>query len=330
MAAGRTVIVTGGNSGLGYECVKSILRAADGWHVVIAGRDRGRCEAAVKRLAAETSNPEIEAMDLDLGSLASVRRFATSFDSRDLPPLHAVVCNAGVQFAGKPQTTEDGFEATFGINHLGHFLLANLLLRQLEAPARIVFVSSGTHDPAKKTGIPAPEYGNARVLAFPEATVDGDPGPINRKRYTTSKLCNVLCAYELDGRLRAEGLSTPVRPIDVNAFDPGLMPGTGLARDYGPAMRFVWSAIGPALLPVLRFLIGNVHRPDESGKALARLVLDPDLEGIGARYYEVGKEIRSSAESYDETKSAELWEGSVELVNLRAEDTPLRLSRSAS
>ena len=330
MGKDHTVIVTGGNSGLGYECARSILRDGDGWHVIIAGRSRERCDSATKRLIEETSSQNVEAMDLDLGSLASIRRFVESVGARELPPLRAVVCNAGVQFVGPTQKTVDGFEPTFGINHLGHFLLTNLLLKHLVVPARVVFVSSGTHDPAKKTGMPVPEYRDARSLAFPVAEGTENPGVVGRRRYTTSKLCNVLCAYELDRRLRAAGLGSADHPIDVAAFDPGLMPGTGLARDYSPAMRFVWFTLGPALQPVLRILIGNVQRPDQSGRALARLVLDPSLQGAGAKYYEVGREIRSSIDSYDEAKASKLWEESAELVGLRPEETLLRLSRAAT
>jgi NAD(P)-dependent dehydrogenase (short-subunit alcohol dehydrogenase family) len=318
MATDRTVIVTGGNSGLGYECARSILRDDEGWQVIIAGRSLERSEAAAARLAAETSRDRVRAMALDLASQASIRRFAEEVESLDLPPLAALVCNAGVQFVGATEKTRDGIEATFGVNHLGHFLLVNLLLPHLEAPARIVFVSSGTHDPAQRTGMPHPDYQEPHFLAFPEDDGDENPGRIGRRRYTTSKLCNVLCAYELDRRLRAGGLGPVGHPIDVFAFDPGLMPGTGLARDYDPAMRFAWSTIGPILRPVLRMLIGNVHKPEQSGKALARLVLDPTLEGAGAKYFQGEREIRSSLESYDESKACELWEGSAELVDLPA------------
>jgi NAD(P)-dependent dehydrogenase (short-subunit alcohol dehydrogenase family) len=316
MATDRTVIVTGGNSGLGYECARSILEARDGWHVVLAGRSQERSEVAALRLASETSNVSVSSMVLDLASLASVRQFARGVRSLGLPPIGALVCNAGIQFAGETETTQDGLEATFAVNHLGHFLLTNLLLGDLQAPARVVFVSSGTHDPSQKTGMPHPAYQEPHFLAFPEEDGNGSPGLIARRRYTTSKLCNVLCAYELDRRIKSARLGAVGCPIDVFAFDPGLMPGTGLARDHGPGLRFVWFKIGPAIRPLLRWLIGNVHSPEESGKALARLILDLTLEGTGPRYFQGEREIRSSVESYDEAKAAELWEGSAELVGL--------------
>jgi NAD(P)-dependent dehydrogenase (short-subunit alcohol dehydrogenase family) len=145
-----------------------------------------------------------------------------------------------------------------------------------------------------------------------------NPGLVGRRRYTTSKLCNVLCAYEMDRRLRAASARKPDRAITVNAFDPGLMPGTGLARDYGLVARLAWKTLGPLARLVLRPFRVNIHRPDESGSALARLVLDPDLEKVSGRYFEGLKEIRSSAESYDEVKAAALWEQSAQLMAISA------------
>jgi NAD(P)-dependent dehydrogenase (short-subunit alcohol dehydrogenase family) len=320
--ASKTVVVTGGNSGLGFETARALLQHDDGWHVVIAGRSQQRCEEAASRLSHETGTTPIEAMVLDLASLAAVRQFASDYTDGSRPPLRALACNAGVQHVGPTQRTEDGFESTFGVNHLGHFLLANLMLRQLRAPGRIIFVSSGTHDPGQRSGMPLPMLKHARSLAAPDDEEEARrrPGFVGRRRYTTSKLCNVLGTYEMDRRLKGRGMSTPDRPITVNAFDPGLMPGTGLARSYGPAAQFAWNTLGPLLRWTLRLFHANIHRPEDSGRALARLVLDPALESVSGRYFEGMKEIRSSAESYDEAKAAALWEQSAELVGLSQED----------
>src|SRR5205807_7305075 len=105
---------------------------------------------------------------------------------------------------------------------------------------------------------------------------DANASTAGRRAYTTSKLCNVMFAYELSRRLRAHGRGT----ITVNAFDPGLMPGTGLARDYGPAQRFIWNYA----LPALRFIPG-VNSANRSGRDLARLVLDPELESVSGKYF---------------------------------------------
>lgn len=128
-------------------------------------------------------------------------------------------------------------------------------------------------------------------------------------RYTTSKLANVLFSYELARRLPPG--------VTVNAFDPGLMPGTGLAREQPAPLRFVWNHLLPRILPMMRRLISpNIHTPAESGAALARLVLDPVLAKVSGKYFEGLREISSSAESYDATRAAELWQASAALTGI--------------
>jgi light-dependent protochlorophyllide reductase len=292
----RTVIITGANAGLGLECARSILERDDSWHVVLAVRDPRRGEAAVTELGA---TQRCTVMQCDLGSLASVGGFLEAFAGAGLPPLQAVVCNAGLQVVDGTQRTADGVEMTFGVNHLGHFALVRGLLEHLEAPARIVVVSSGTHDPAKFTGMPKPVYTSAEDLAHPATPVEG------RRLYTTSKLCNVLFAYELDRRL-GQG----ARGITVTAFDPGLMPGSGLAREYAPLQKFAWQY----LFPVLRVL-PNVNSSRGSGRRLAALAVDPSFDGVTGAYFEGGKAIRSSEDSYDAAKALDLWTTSEQLVD---------------
>jgi NAD(P)-dependent dehydrogenase (short-subunit alcohol dehydrogenase family) len=181
------------------------------------------------------------------------------------------------------------------------------LLDKLAHPARIVVVSSGTHDPSKHTGMPDPRYTSAADLAQPRADQPADHG---RRRYTTSKLCNVLTAYELARRLADE---RPGGAITVNAFDPGLMPGTGLARDYRGVRAFAWKYVLPALTAVPGL---NVHTPGRSAAALARLVLDPGLRRTTGRYFSGGRDVRSSRDSYDRDKARDLWDTSVELTRV--------------
>ncbi len=245
-----------------------------------------------------------------------MRRFAEEFAARALPPLGAIVCNAGMQTVRELTYTPEGYESTFAVNHLGHFLLVNLLLRYLSDRARIVMVSSGTHNPDQFTGgMPKPDYIEAASVA--KRVSGDDPGTAGRRAYTTSKLCNIMFAYELSRRLKAEGHGG----ISVTAFDPGLMPGTGLARDYTPFMKFVWNFA----LPALRFIPG-VNGAGKSGADLARLVLDPQLEGVSEKYFVGRKAVPSSKDSYDERKAAELWESSVSMVHLKPEETILRIT----
>ncbi len=312
--AGKTVIITGANTGLGYYCAEAIARSGQDWHIIIASRNLSRVEEAVRTLVAETEYPYIEGMALDLASLASVRQFAQDFIAGERPPLQAIVCNAGIQVVSDTLYTEDGFEMTFGVNHLGHFLLVNLLLPQLSDRiasalpnhSRIVFVSSDTHNPAANTGMPDPQYQPAELLAFPANNDnDTDIGNTGRKRYTTSKLCNILCAYEFSRRLQKQQLN-----ITVNAFNPGLMLDTKLARDYSQA------EVSALSTTISRSVLENAKDSKAMGSALARLILDPSLDRATGKYFDGLEEIQSSDESYDEQKASELWKGSAELVKL--------------
>ena len=290
--------MTGASSGLGLECARALLSSDPGWHVVLAVRDADRGHAA----AAGTGAPDrCTVKVLDLASLASVDNFIREYgcDGASRPPTHALVCNAGIQVVSGSRVTEDGIELTFGVNHLGHFALVRGLLDYLARPARIVVVSSDTHDPSKVKGMPAPAYTSAAALAQPAT------GPEGRCRYTTSKLCNVMFAYEMDRRLGAG-----TQGVTVNAFNPGLMPGSGLARDYGRVQRFAWRFVMPALR-----VLPQVHSTRESGANLAALASDPRFEHLTGRYFDGLREIRSSTDSYDRAKALELWQASERLLS---------------
>jgi NAD(P)-dependent dehydrogenase (short-subunit alcohol dehydrogenase family) len=291
----KTAIITGAGTGLGLECARALLASDPSWHIVLAVRDTGRGAEAVTQLGYPG---RCTVLEMDLASLRSVRNFAEDFRGRGLPPLRAIVCNAGVQVVSGTERTADGVEMTFGVNHLGHFALVQDLLADLVHPARIVVVSSGTHDPEKFTGMPSPHYTRAADLA---SAADSSEG---RRRYTTSKLCNVLFAYELDRRL-GQGSGG----VTVNAFDPGLMPGSGLARDYSPIGRWAWRYV----FPLLRVL-PNVNSARTSGSRLAALAGDPTFDGITGAYFEGRRPIRSSADSYDRDIALDLWETSEQLA----------------
>ncbi|MCB9641772.1 MAG: SDR family NAD(P)-dependent oxidoreductase [Myxococcales bacterium] len=302
----QTALITGGNSGLGFYCAAEIAKDPS-WHVVIASRDEQRNNEAVETLKRKTKNPNIHALSLDLGSLQSVRDFAKEFAQKGYPPLRALVCNAGLQVVSEKRTQE-GFELTFGVNHLGHFLLSNLLYPQLQAPARIVFVSSGTHNAELSTGMPKPAFTDAEQMAHPSPIPPEKIGEEGRRRYSTSKLCNVFCTYEFDRRLKAAGH----KDILVTAFDPGLMPGTGLARDYSAFLQLFWKLLIPIITPFMPFS----STPKRSGRHLARLAVGQEWADRSGIYVDRGKEIPSSKESYDKEKAKKLWEDSARLVGL--------------
>jgi NAD(P)-dependent dehydrogenase (short-subunit alcohol dehydrogenase family) len=322
----RTAVITGANTGLGYACAHALLASTDGepWHVVLACRSEERGRTAKARLDKTAgADGRVEVMTLDLASLQSVRAFAADLTDRlrtgTLPPLHALVCNAGVQSGATSSVTADGFEATFGVNHLGHFLLVNLLLSALEPPARVVVVASIVHDPAKNAGLPAPAWNDPAALARGElgpAAAGDKPLAGARRRYATSKLANVYFTYALARRL-PDG-------VTANAFDPGLMPGTGLVREAPAPLRFANAHVLPHIIPLARRLhMPNIHTVNESGDSLARLLTDPALAHTTGKYFEGRQEIRSSEESYDQARGEELWRESETLTASGAGPRPV-------
>jgi light-dependent protochlorophyllide reductase len=318
----HAVLVTGGNSGIGLECARHLARS--GWHVLIASRNRAASSEAVQRIARESGNHAASELGLDLGSLASVRRLVEEIERRDIP-LRALVCNAGLQVTRGPLLSPDGFELTFAVNHLGHFLLTNLLLRRLiaNAPARIIVVSSGVHDPNRRTGMPKPAVTDLQTLA---ATGGPRPGAFDgRLAYVNSKLCNLWFVYELARRIEVAHVANEPG-IAVNAFEPGLVPGSGLARDYPGVLRFIWDWVLPGVARVLTPLVPAISLPPKSGAALARLVVDPALERVSGKYFPSHtrwREAPSSDDSYDVERARDLWEQSVSMSNLAPGESPV-------
>jgi NAD(P)-dependent dehydrogenase (short-subunit alcohol dehydrogenase family) len=298
MASG-TAVVTGGNSGLGLETVRAMAARGAVSDLVVACRDVSRGQAAVDSVA--TGATRLHVAELDLASLDSVRAFPAVIDALGVPPIVAVVCNAGVQVIGGTRLSQDGIEETFAVNVLGHFALVKLLLHHLAAQARVIFISSGTHDPALKTGMPNPRYAGAADLAKGLGPDDLDGGALGRFRYTTSKLCDVYLAYEFAKRYPMSGESGPT--LVVSAMDPGLMAGSGLARDYGVLSRFVWRRV----LPRLSRFIKGASTTEASGADVARLATDPAFAEESGLYYIGTTPSPSSVLSYDQFNAVDLW-----------------------
>lgn len=302
----KTAIVTGANVGLGFECARNL--ASEGWCVIMACRNITSAEQAAQTLRATTNNTAIFVEKLDLASLESVRSFTerikTLLETKQIPPLRTLVNNAGLQMGAYTELTAEGHEMTFGVNHLGHFLLTHLLAPHCTAPARVVFVASEVHDPAQKLTIPLPPPYFVSAEQVSKGRMEYTSGAkMGQQRYSTSKLCNVLTTYSFAEFFKQEG-----REITVTAFNPGMMPGTALARKYDAVSRFAWSYI----LPVLRLFDAHVRTTEISGKDLAKLASDAAYEGITAKYYDGKKETPSSKASYDAAKQRDLWEKSLE------------------
>jgi len=304
----HTILITGGTSGLGYEATAILARHYKDAKVIIASRRDP--DSAATKINQHNGQKNVEFLPLDLGSQENIRTFVKTWEHQKFPPISALLFNAGLQFPDRLVFTSDGIETTFGVNHVGHALLFYLLQPHLADEARIIVVASGTHDPAQKTGMPDAVYTSGEELAHPPRgkAVNG----AGRQRYTTSKLCNVLWTYALDRRVRQ---LAPTKKWTVAAFDPGLMPGTGLAREAGPVLRFIWHHIFPTLIPLLRRVFHhNIHTPKQSGGNLAFLVTDATVRAKSGVYYEIRKEIPSSVDSYVEAKQEELWSWTVKTL----------------
>ena len=249
--AGRTFLVTGGNTGIGLAAARDFARR--GAQVYLACRSREKGEAAAASITAETGRDAARFLPLDLADLTSVRRCAEEFlaAGRD---LHVLLNNAGV--AGQRGLTRDGFELTFGVNHLGHFALTAALADRLaaSAPARVVTVSSDAHYQARGIDFGALRQRTRSITGLPE--------------YAVSKLCNVLFTQELARRAAGRGITT-------YALHPGV-----IASDIW--RRVPW--------PVRPLMTRRMATTEEGARTPVYCATSPDLAATTGRFYDGSRE----------------------------------------
>jgi NAD(P)-dependent dehydrogenase (short-subunit alcohol dehydrogenase family) len=290
----KVIVMTGISSGIGSVAAK---RLTERGHRLIGGA----CDIDSMKAA------EIRPLDLD--DLAAVRAFAGTLDSTQIDSL---VLNAGVQSYNLSAETKQGFERTFGVNHLAHYLLARLLLPQIKDGGIIVFTASGTHNPAEKHHVPPPNHANAEWLAYParDPHLDRRPGTAGLRAYSSSKLCNVMTAQALARYPDVVG-----RRLHVFAYDPGLTPGTGLVR-YAPLLvrKLIW--------PFFSFIqpfSSRMHSIADSGRGLADLS-DGTVSSETGVYCSLrrGKPTwpSPSTVAQDDRACARLWRDSAAMVEL--------------
>jgi NAD(P)-dependent dehydrogenase (short-subunit alcohol dehydrogenase family) len=248
--AGKTALVTGANSGVGYQAALQLAR--HGAHVLLGCRNVAKGQAALERLLREAPGSSAEVIELDMASLASIRRVAAEFGARAATSgigLDLLINNAGVMALPQRELTADGFERQFGTNHLGHFALTGLLMPQLLATPspRVVTVSSLAHRTGKI------DFDN----------LQGERKYAPRDAYNRSKLANLMFALELDRRARAAGsrlLSIPVhpgvsrtriiengmRPTGLKAMVIGMVSAVVMQSDEAGALPTLYAATSPA------------------------------------------------------------------------------------
>jgi NAD(P)-dependent dehydrogenase (short-subunit alcohol dehydrogenase family) len=291
---GKQYVVTGANSGLGFETARALARR--GGEVVLACRDTGRAGTALDRIKSESPGARVEARELDLASLDSVSAFASAWPAGR--PIHALVNNAGVM-ALPLRRTADGFEMQIGTNHLGHFALTGRLLPRLLATpgARIVNVSSTMHKIGRMAwdDLQSRErYGKWRA-------------------YGQSKLANLLFTYELQRRLSAAG-----KDAIAVAAHPGYA-ATNL-QTAGPRME------GSSLLERVSLLGNQLFSQTAEMGALPTLFAAAAPGVRGGEYFGPDRmfetwghpqRVRSNARSHDAADQARLWQVSEELTGVR-------------
>jgi NAD(P)-dependent dehydrogenase (short-subunit alcohol dehydrogenase family) len=295
--SGKTVVVTGANSGVGLAATRAFARK--GAHVVMACRSVERGEAAKEAVREDVPAASLTVGELDLAELASVRRFAEWFGGQDLP-LHVLCNNAGVMAIPRRETA-DGFEQQFGVNHLGHFALTGLLLpylRETPGETRVVTQSSGVH-----------ERGRIDL-----DDLHGEASYDKWTAYARSKLANVLFAYELDRRLGGDAATADVRSV---ACHPGWAD-TNL-QHRGPEMA------GSRLRLLLMKAANAVFAQSADAGALPMLYAATASDVDGGDYVGPGglvnmrghpEKQRSSDRSYDESTARRLWERSREATDV--------------
>jgi len=312
-----TVVITGTSSGVGLYAAKALIDR--GWFVVMACRNISKMEDAAEKLELPRDSYTIRL--LDLGSLDSVRRFVNNFRIMNMT-LDALVCNAAIYMPllKEPLRSPEGYELSMTTNHLGHFLLCNLMLEDLKkstySDRRLVILGTVTHNPDELGGKipPRPDLGNF------EGFEAGFKDPISManakafepvKAYKDSKVCNVLTMRELDRRYHES------TGITFTSLYPGCVADTPLFRNHYPLFQkiFPWFQ---------KNITGGYVSQELAGERVAMVVADPEYKQSGA-YWSWGNRQKKDGKSFvqkvspqarDDVKGERMWDLSAKLVGI--------------
>ena len=272
---GKVCLITGANGGLGKAT--AIALAQQGATVVLACRDQERGAKAKADVMSATKSSAVEIFIVDLSIQDSIRRMATTF-SEKYDRLDVLINNAAI-YKSQRSMTPDGLETMFATNHLGPFLLTNLLLDKLKtsAPARVLVITAPSTTPL--------DFDN----------LQGEKRFSSLQAFGVTKMCNLLFTYALVGKLEGSG-------VTVNAVHPGLMK-SSLMREAPFAMRWLTQLASTA--------------PTKAASWLVYLASAPELAGVTGKFFKDGKAIESSQYSQDQVIQRRLWDVSVALTKPR-------------
>ncbi len=312
-----TVVITGASSGVGLYAAKALSQR--GWHVVMACRDLPKTKQAAQTLGIPPDSYTI--MHIDLASLESVRFFVKNFRESG-KSLDALVCNAAIYMPllKEPLRSPEKFELSVATNHLGHFLLCNLMLEDLKnsssSDPRLVILGTVTHNPDELGGKipPRPDLGNFEGFAAgfkePISMIDGKKfEPV--KAYKDSKVCNVLTMRELHRRYHES------TGITFTSLYPGCVAETPLFRNHYPLFQKLFPKFQ-------KYITGGYVSQELAGERVAMVVADPEYKQSGA-YWSWGNRQKKDGKSFvqkvspqarDDEKGDRMWELSAKLVGI--------------
>ena len=277
---GETVLITGGNAGIGLETAKTL--AKKGAEVIITSRSEEKGKQAVEAIRSHSGNQQVSFVALDLSSQAYVKAVADKVGQQH-PKLDVLINNAGC-FIGDKTINEDGLELQFATNHLGHFLLTNLLMPNLRAAinARIINLSSMAHTSVKELDLTDINFEKASYTSWGS--------------YARSKLCNILFTRELGKRLEGAGVTS-------YAIHPG-----GVRTDIGAKnapwyMKFGWHIMSPFMITVEKGAATSIY-----------LASSAEVENNTGNYWHKCRQVNGSSLSRNMDLAAKLWNKSEELV----------------
>jgi NAD(P)-dependent dehydrogenase (short-subunit alcohol dehydrogenase family) len=281
---GKTVLITGANQGIGKAAALALARQGASLVLVCRNPEKGRAAVADIERDGGKEGRRVDLLIGDMGSQADIRRVAAEFKARH-DRLDVLLNNAGVIVTSRLKTV-DGIEETFAINHLGYFLLTNLLLDVLKAttPSRVVSVSSEAHRRGKMA------WDDLEFKARPYSSWAA---------YGQSKLANILFTRELARRLDGSG-------VTANCLHPGVI-ASGFGSTYGGAAKLLARVASPFLAS-----------PEQGARTSVYLASSPEVEGVTGKYFDKCKERRPSADALAAGAPERLWVISEEMTGLLA------------
>ena len=279
--AGKTALVTGATAGIGQVAARELARR--GARVIVVGRSPSKCEATTDLIRRESGNPLVESLVADLSSQADVRKLADEVKAR-CPRLDILLNNAGAMFT-KRRESVDGIEMTFALNHLGYFLLTNLLLDLLKAsaPGRVVSVASEAHRMVSKVDF---------------KDIEGKRKYGGWHAYGQSKLANILFTDELARRVAGTG-------VTANSLHPGFV-ASNFTEGNGAMGWFMRRLAGLIAISV-----------EDGAKTSIYLAASPEVEGVTGRYFANSRPAEPRKPALDEAAAERLWELSEKMTGLK-------------